>query len=207
MPRLAAIREGVAAHAPALAQVPGGPAVQAAVAVILHEPPGGPLEFLLIERARSERDPWSGQMAFPGGRCDPGDRDLKATAARETLEEIGVRLGPPIGRLDDATGGIGPDQRIVIASYVYELVQRPVLRPNREVNSAVWVPLRWILGPESAVRYRFEHEDFRGSYPAFRYRRYTVWGLTYRILEGFVKIVGRSLPLREWRESGKQEPD
>ena len=207
MPNLAAIREGLAAHEPALANPSGGIAVVAGVAVIVHEPAGAPPELLLIERAQSERDPWSGQMAFPGGRYDSGDRDLEATASRETLEEIGVQLARPLGRLDDATGGRPPDQHVLVASYVYELPERPELRPNHEVSSTIWIPLPSILDPESAVLYRFEHDEFRGSFPAFRYDRYTVWGLTYRILGSFVKIVGRSLPSHEGRESGQQESD
>jgi len=207
MPKLAIIREGLTVHKPALAKVPGGPAMEAAVALILHEPPGGQLEFLLIERARSERDPWSGQMAFPGGRYETTDPDLAATAAREAHEEVGVRLVQTLGRLDDVTGGRGPDERIVVASYVYEVAERPVLRTNQEVSSAVWIPLRWILDPQSASRYRFEHEEFRGNYPAFRYEHYTVWGLTYRILQNFVKVVGRSLPSHQGWQSGQQEPD
>ena len=52
-----------------------------------------------------------------------------------------------------------------------------------------------------------ERAGFHGSYPAFRYRRYTVWGLTYRILEKFVGILGRSLPSYQRRELGDQESD
>ncbi len=207
MPNLAAIREGLALHQPVLAQRSGGIAVEAAVAVIVHEPPGAPPELLLIERAQSERDPWSGQMAFPGGRYAADDRDLEATATRETWEEIGVRLSRPLGRLDDAIGGRPPDQHILVASYVYELPERPELRPNHEVSSAVWIPLPWILDPQSAVRYRFEREGFRGSYPAFRYDRYTIWGITYRILGSFVKVAGRSLPSHQGREAGEQDSD
>ncbi len=207
MPKLATIREGLAVHQPRLAKLSGGIAVEAAVAVIIHEPAGAPPELLLIERAQSERDPWSGQMAFPGGRYDSRDRDLEATATRETLEEIGVQLARPLGRLDDATGGRPPDQHVLVASYVYELPQRPELRPNHEVSSAVWIPLPWILDPQSAARYQFEREEFRGSYPALRYGPYTVWGLTYRILDNFVKIVGRSLPSHQGQEIGKQESD
>ncbi len=207
MLNLAEIWKVLAAYEPTLVEVPGGPAMQAAVALILHEAPGGDPELLYIERAQVEHDPWSGQMAFPGGRQESRDADLQATAARETLEETGIRLSQPIGRIDDTTGGKAPDWQIVVSTFAYELAERPRLRLNREVSSAVWVPLSWILNPESAAQYRFERAGFHGSYPAFRYRRYTVWGLTYRILERFVGILGRSLPSYQRREPGDQESD
>ena len=67
-----------------------GDRLQAAVSVVIRG--RGELDFLLIKRARSERDPWSGHMALPGGRRDDSDGDLLHTARRETLEETGVDL-------------------------------------------------------------------------------------------------------------------
>ena len=60
-------------------------------------------QLLFIERARVEGDPWSGDIAFPGGRVEPQDDGLQAAAERETQEEIGLDLGHGryIGRLDD----------------------------------------------------------------------------------------------------------
>ena len=70
----------------------GARVVEAAVALILLPTSDGDLEALFIKRAEVEGDPWSGQMAFPGGRRDPVDDDLLATAARATLEETGIDL-------------------------------------------------------------------------------------------------------------------
>ena len=72
--------------------------------------------------------------------------------------------------------------------------ERPSLKPNHEVRSTVWVPLHWMLNPASRVPYTFEHEKFRGTFSAFRFDRYTIWGLTYRILENFVGLLGREFP-------------
>ncbi|HEV8382740.1 MAG TPA: CoA pyrophosphatase, partial [Gemmatimonadales bacterium] len=76
--------------------------IAAAVAVILHESDDG-LEALFIHRAVRVGDTWSGQIAFPGGRREPSDHDLLATAIRETLEEVGVDLSRAerLGVLDD----------------------------------------------------------------------------------------------------------
>lgn len=63
---------------------------EAAVALLLR--PREQLEILLIKRAERDTDPWSGHMALPGGRREPGDADLVTTAFRETEEETGVPL-------------------------------------------------------------------------------------------------------------------
>ena len=83
------IEAALAARPPA--RVAEAVAARAAVALILREGASG-LEILFIRRAEHPQDPWSGQMAFPGGRAEPGEEDLKATAVRETAEEIGVDL-------------------------------------------------------------------------------------------------------------------
>src|SRR5262245_34151321 len=73
---------------------------RAAVAAILL-PRDDTFEILLIRRAERPTDLWSGHMAFPGGRRSPEDRDLLATAVRETEEEVGLDLarhGELVGR-------------------------------------------------------------------------------------------------------------
>ena len=73
----------------------------AAVAMLLTET-GDTTKVLLVKRATREADPWSGHMAFPGGRLGHGDRDLMSTACRETREETGIDLTKctAIGPLD-----------------------------------------------------------------------------------------------------------
>src|SRR6476646_9126644 len=65
--------------------------LRAAVAAIMRER-NGRAEILFIKRAERESDPWSGHMAFPGGRREPSDETLLHTARRETLEEVGLDL-------------------------------------------------------------------------------------------------------------------
>src|SRR5690606_20266054 len=76
---------------------------RAAVSIVLTPDEAGP-ELLLIKRAVWEGDPWSGQVALPGGRREPGDPTLWHTAARETREETGMdilRDARLLGTLDE----------------------------------------------------------------------------------------------------------
>ena len=187
---LATIRERIAAY------IPGdGLADQAewvaATALILHEPRAGAPEILFMERTERPEDRWSGQMALPGGRREPIDPDLDATARRETLEEVGVPLGAPMGRLDDLMGRSGT---AVVATYVYEVDERPELRPDpREVASTVWIPVPHLLDAASVVDHRYMG---MGPFPGVLFDRYTVWGLTLRTLQNFFEAL--AVPPPPW---------
>ena len=128
-----AVRRALARHEPKLVDDPARP--RAAVAVVLRDAAAGP-EVLLIERARHPEDPWSGHMAFPGGRVDPGDSDTRAAAERETLEEVGLSLAgaEPLGRLDDLEGRhAGRPLPLVISAWVYHVTEPRPLALNHEV--------------------------------------------------------------------------
>lgn len=188
------------AHEPTLADDPGHEGFRAAVAIVLLQPEGteaggAPPEVLFIERALREGDPWSGHMAFPGGRAEPRDSDIAATAARETAEEVGLELRAPIGRLDDFSGSrAARPQPLVVSPFVYTIRERPELVTNYEVNSTVWVPITALLDPRHAHDYRYQRSEFGGSFPSIRYDGYTIWGMTYRILGSFFDLFGRSIP-------------
>src|SRR5262245_15243378 len=113
---------------------------QAAVAMVLAQGGSG-AEVLFIERARTVGDPWSGHMAFPGGRVDPTDVDGRAAAERETLEEVGISLAGAelLGRLDDKRGNRQPE--LVISAFVYHAPAPGEITINHEVQDAFWFPL------------------------------------------------------------------
>lgn len=167
---------------------------RAAVALMLSDPQHEP-EVLFIERAHRTGDPWSGQMAFPGGRVDPADPSLREAAERETREELGVRLDDAqlLGRIDDLEGR---PRRIVVSCFVYRLNLPVTLNPNVEVEQAFWVPLSELLDRRRAVA--FAHpDDRRQLYPGIRVgtdHRHTVWGLTHRFLGNFFQVLGHTLP-------------
>jgi 8-oxo-dGTP pyrophosphatase MutT (NUDIX family) len=198
MPSLCEIRRALSAHTPATVPQPGQR--RAAVAVVLREAAGA-AEVLFIERALRAGDPWSGHMAFPGGRIEPGDPDTRRAAERETLEEVGVDLSAAerLGRLDDLHGQhVAGVPRLVISAFVYHLSDPPPLAPNHEVQAAFWFPLSRLFEPQRHVEYRVGAEGFR-PFPGILVgepERHVVWGLTYRFLEVFFRALGRPLPDR-----------
>ncbi len=174
---------------------------RAAVAMVLRSSAEGP-EVLFIERARHEGDPWSGHMAFPGGRLEPEDPHVRAAAERETYEEVGVSLhgAQLLGRLDDKQGNPRADAALVISAFVYALADPPRLVPNHEVEEAFWFPLRSLLEPSNHVVYPTREDlEFPGILVG-EPGRHIVWGLTYSFLECFFDTVGRPLPNR-WSPS------
>jgi 8-oxo-dGTP pyrophosphatase MutT (NUDIX family) len=201
LPSLLNMRNALSDHEPET--LSGDPQQQAAVAMVLREVGDAP-EVLFIERARREGDPWSGHMAFPGGRIDPGDDHARSAAERETFEEVGVELGAAeaLGRLDDLRGrhAAAPDRAMVISAFVYHVVDPAPLRPNWEVAQAFWFPLASLLDAGRHVEYTIR----RGGEVRFpgilvgEPERHVVWGLTYRFLEVFFEIVGHPLPDR-WK--------
>ncbi len=192
------IRRSLAARAAVV--LPADGLRQAAVAMVLAEGKSG-AEVLFIERARALGDPWSGHMAFPGGRVDPGDPSGRAAAERETLEEVGLSLlgAELLGRLDDKKGNPRTHPELVISAFVYLARAPSELVINSEVQDAFWFPLDGLLDRARHVQYT-AHGEF--EFPGILVGepdRHVVWGLTYSFLESFFTLLGSPLPDR-WTE-------
>jgi 8-oxo-dGTP pyrophosphatase MutT (NUDIX family) len=165
----------------------------AAVALVLR-PAGSRTELLMIKRASHERDPWSGHMAFPGGRRETVDASLLHTAIRETREEVGIDLegdGEPLGRLG-VMAPVSPSlPPVTIVPFVFRVEPETTARvASREVAEYHWVPLRHLGDPENRITHHFTHEGLRRAFPAIDVEGRTVWGLTHRILADFLERVG-----------------
>lgn len=164
----------------------------AAVSAIVR--PGrdvGP-EVLLIRRSEHPSDPWSGHMAFPGGRRDEQDPDLVATAVRETREEVGLDLGAHgelLGRLDDEIPGSarGLETRLVVRPFVWVVREVPTLVPcSVEVDEIHWAPIAPMMRGERQAHFEYVWKGQPLTFPGFRVgegeRARVVWGLTHRML-------------------------
>lgn len=176
---------------------------RSAVAMILQVREGE-LHILMIKRAEREGDPWSGHMAFPGGRMEKSDSNGYAVAVRETAEEIGLELSGEdecIGRLSDLNarprkGALG----MAVSPFVFRLDREVTFTPNYEVAETVWVPLEYILTPENREQMQWEYKGIKIPMPCYLYKGYCIWGLSLMMLDEMMDLVeGNSARRSSWK--------
>ena len=153
----------------------------------------GATEILMIKRAESEGDPWSGHMAFPGGRMESNDRHGLDVARRETVEEIGVDLGasdPCIGRLSDIMTHPGLKRRpMVVSPYVFKLEREVEFTPNYEVAEVVWVPMSFLMQKENRERMQWRRGRVNIPLPCYMYQGRRIWGLSLMMLDELLGLL------------------
>ncbi|MRR54430.1 MAG: CoA pyrophosphatase [Deltaproteobacteria bacterium] len=185
------LEQSLAGHLPEQINLPVQGIIHAAVALIIRENASG-LQVLFMQRAENEKDPWSGNISFPGGKMENGDRDLRTAAERETWEEVGIDLSKArfLGRLSDRTGAHLP---ILVSCFIYLLEESGPLRLfQEEVQDAFWVPLADLTDPsrrgEKSVRFAGQAMIRPGitlSHPG----EPVLWGLTYLLVTDFITLL------------------
>lgn len=124
-----------------------------------------------------------GQVAFPGGRCDPTDTDVVCTALRETQEEIGVWVSPAqvVGRLHEV---YIPPSHTIVHPIVALLPEPPVFRPDpREVAEVFTVPLDYLKRPDiRGIREVMLPNGSTMPFTTFRIADKEIWGATARMV-------------------------
>lgn len=163
---------------------------RASVALILRQV-ADDLEILFIQRASHDQDPWSGHIAFPGGKLEEGELVCQ-TARRETLEEIGLDLeqGCYLGRLSDIVGANLP---VWVSCCVYRVSQKisdPVL--NGEVSDVFWIRLSDVIDRKRHHLALVAFDDRRFEVPAIRLPvdgKPVLWGITYRLVMQLLELL------------------
>lgn len=171
--------------------------MQAAVAMVLRDSDDG-TEVLMMQRALHENDPWSGQMAFPGGKIESSDQSAKDAAIRETHEEVGLVLHADdyVGRLDDVYGlKVNQTFSVHVACFVFKPSRDIELSTNYEVADTVWLPLSFLQNADNASDYYHPH-DSTVKMPAVMInaeKEQILWGLSLRMLSIFFEMLGHEL--------------
>ncbi|HEY5218652.1 MAG TPA: CoA pyrophosphatase [Gemmatimonadaceae bacterium] len=188
-PHIARLARGLAAH-PGHIVHPDPGVRNAAIAATFRMGAAGP-ELLLIRRAEAPHDPWSGHVACPGGRMEPEDADLAATAIRETREETGLDLardGRMLGTLDDIYPRTPVLPPILVRPFAAVVAGGAQVTPSQEVAGFGWVPFAALLDKShwgtAPITIRTLGVQER---PVFRYGEYLVWGMTEFLLRQIVE--------------------
>jgi 8-oxo-dGTP pyrophosphatase MutT (NUDIX family) len=150
--------------------------LNAAVNIILFK--DKELKTLLIKRKNDPADPWSGDVAFPGGKVDPQDNSLIDTALRETEEEVGIH------KINlEVIGFLEPEEprnikgiKVLPVVSILKIKQTKIVLGSEAVK-AFWIP----LNQANIIIEQFNH---KGKYiEAYLYNNEIIWGLTKRILD------------------------
>nr|WP_244981864.1 CoA pyrophosphatase [Corallococcus exercitus] len=154
---------------------------RAAVLVCLRSE-GGVLRTTLIVRA-ARAPTHAGDVAFPGGLVEQGDRSLVDTALREAEEEVQLARESVevLGLLDDTPSGAG----FIITPVVGWVRGAPHLQPDgREVSECLEVSIEELSAPDRLTCVGARQIGGR-SYPALEYRleRHLIWGATARVVQ------------------------
>lgn len=161
-----------------------------AVLLLLYTKEG--LPHLLLNKRTDLVEHHKGEMCFPGGAADPEDKDLLATALRETEEEMGIH--PADVHVLGALPWVRTRSRFAIFPFVGTIPYPYPFRPNpAEIAEVVEFPLHVLLDP-AILRHETHVENGRVERQiAYAYRGRVVYGATARILTAFVAVASKAL--------------
>ncbi len=164
---------------------------EAAVALIVHPDPD---RLLLVRRVTRESDPWSGQMALPGGRREPSDDSLVTTAIRETAEEVGIALLPEELRvtLDDLAPSTPMLPPMLVRPFLFAPVEDRGIVLSGELDHAEWITFEQLLRPGTRQSRELVVRDAPMRVMGYDLPAGFLWGMTERVLTPVIQA---------WRDS------
>ncbi len=166
-------------------------AVPSSVLALFYPVSGEP--YLVLIQRPTYNGVHSGQVAFPGGKSEPGDKDLLETAMREAREEIGIDPDQVqmLGKLTDL---YIPPSNFNVSPFVGYLTERPTFTPDPgEVEGIVEVPFRYILTDNCLELRKFiVRNGIEIEAPAFVVKGAVIWGATAMMLSELRELLRNS---------------
>lgn len=159
-----------------------------AVLILLYPNEQQQTSVLLIERM-TYNGHHSGQIALPGGKAEPEDSDLQATALREFFEETGADVSPTvIGKL---TPVYIPVSKFMVQPFVSYVEQRPNFSASAyEVNALIEWEINHLLNPDVIKETIIEPTPgYKLKTPYFDVQGKVLWGATAMMLNELKKIM------------------
>lgn len=166
---------------------------KAAVLSLFYPDPDGNTHLILILR-KTYQGVHSNQVGFPGGKPEKSDADLKATALRETNEEIGVQPGA-IEVLRELSDIYIPPSNFIVSPFFGLTRSTPVFKAQEEeVEDLIEVSITDFLSDKAVVL-----KTITTSYaadiqvPAFKFNDHVVWGATAMMLSEIKELLIKAL--------------
>jgi 8-oxo-dGTP pyrophosphatase MutT (NUDIX family) len=188
-PYLDRLARALGAHDATLAER-DPPVREAAVALALLAE-GDDASLLMVRRATHAADPWSGQVALPGGRSELCDESLLHTAIRETFEETALDLTDAtlLGTLDEIRTRSVLLPPVIVRPYVFVITQAPVLAPSIEIAEVFWARLGVLFSADCMLRTQVDARGMQLTVDAIDFEGRIIWGMTERILRSLQRVV------------------
>ena len=147
---------------------------------------------VLLTQRTEQMSTHSGQIAFPGGKCDEDDADATAAALREAFEEVGLESGfvDVLGQLPIYTTG----SAFIVTPVVALVTPGFVLKPNaQEVSDVFEVPLQFVMNPANHRHHQVQWQGLQRQWLSMPYldgatERF-IWGATAGMLRNFYRFL------------------
>jgi len=152
-------------------------------------------EVILTQRS-ARLSTHSGEVAFPGGKHDETDPDLRFTALREAHEEVG--LPPEQVEILGPLGQVMSKHRLQVTPWVGVIDPAVDLRPNPgELDAVFRVPVSFFLEQGHYRTHQIRSNGRVHEVPAWQYDDYIIWGLTAYVLTELMNTVyDADIPMR-----------
>jgi 8-oxo-dGTP pyrophosphatase MutT (NUDIX family) len=139
-------------------------------------------EFLVVRRSSHPQDPWSYQMALPGGKREQNE-SLIETAQRETYEECSIYLDQPVASLRPQMAGKFSKYTIKVQPYLFVLDTKPnIVLEKKELSAYYWIPIKHFQSPKHHSKKIMSKSHPNIEFPTYEVDKNHIWGFTYSVL-------------------------